>query len=180
MSDHGGMLTIQYHTRVVVYLFGLSKHEVQLHHTTLKQALEKPGNQSSSYCVFLESIVEVESECDGGIVVKELRGKCIPPQVVYLLTPLLKSLVHLKDPEVGLSEEGNSVYFSVHEMHDGLLHGHPSKAVVVDGVWEGREGWSDGEGGCGVEGRGLEVLCHRRAATSEHRIQRYRMFNRRI
>ena len=52
--------------------------------------------------VSLGSVFKAESERDIGIVLEELCGECIPPQVVAVLRPLLQPLVHLVDAVVGL------------------------------------------------------------------------------
>ena len=57
---------------------------------------------TSVLTVSLWSVLETEGEGDYGVVLEELRGEGVPPQVVALLRPLLQPLVHLVDPVVGL------------------------------------------------------------------------------
>ena len=58
--------------------------------------------------VSLWPVLEAEGECDDGVVLEELCGEGVPPEVVALLRPLLQPLVHLVDAVVGL--RANNVY----------------------------------------------------------------------
>ena len=52
--------------------------------------------------VSLGPVLQTEREGDDGVVLEELRGEGVPPQVIALLRPLLQPLVHLVDAVVGL------------------------------------------------------------------------------
>ena len=54
--------------------------------------------------VSLGSIFETEGEGELRVVLEELCGEGVPPQVVALLRPLLQPLVHLVDPVVRLRD----------------------------------------------------------------------------
>ena len=61
-----------------------------------------------SLTVSLWPVLEAEGERDDCVVLEELRGEGVPPEVVALLRPLLQPLVHLVDAVVGL--QGSSAY----------------------------------------------------------------------
>ena len=63
-------------------------------------------SKAATLTVSLWPVLEAERECDDCVVLEELRGEGVPPQVVALLRPLLQPLVHLVDPVVGLRGEG--------------------------------------------------------------------------
>ena len=52
--------------------------------------------------VSLGPVLQTECERETGVILEELRGERVPPQVVALVRPLLQSLVHLVDAVVGL------------------------------------------------------------------------------
>ena len=64
---------------------------------------------TTALTVSLWSVLETEGEGDDGVVLEELRGEGVPPQVVALLRPLLQPLVHLVDPVVGLQGERRGI-----------------------------------------------------------------------
>ena len=55
--------------------------------------------------VSLWAVLETEREGDDGVVLEELGGEGVPPEVVALLRPLLQPLVHLVDAVVRLREK---------------------------------------------------------------------------
>ena len=60
---------------------------------------------TSALTVSLWSVLETEGEDDLGVVLEELGGERVPPQIVALLRSLLQPFVHLVDPIVGLQDE---------------------------------------------------------------------------
>lgn len=89
MSDHGGLVTVQCDGGVVERLFGVFQYVVQVRDPALKYTPEVPRHQGTTNGVSFGAVLQVEGEGQAGIVLKELGGKSIPPQIVTLLTPLL-------------------------------------------------------------------------------------------
>ncbi len=54
--------------------------------------------------VSLGSVLETEGERERGIVLEELGGEGVPPEVVAVVGALLQPLVHLVDAVVGLRD----------------------------------------------------------------------------
>ena len=52
--------------------------------------------------ISLGPVLQTEGEGQLGLILEELGGEGVPPEVVRLLSPLLQPLVHLKYPVVGL------------------------------------------------------------------------------
>ena len=75
----------------------------------LLPTLAPRGHGEWRLTVSLWSVLETECEGDDGVVLEELRGEGVPPQVVALLRPLLQPLVHLVDPVVGLQGERRGI-----------------------------------------------------------------------
>ncbi len=59
--------------------------------------------------VSLRPVLEAEGQGEIGVVLEELGGKSVPPEVVAVVSPLLEPLVHLVDSVVWLRHwEGTS------------------------------------------------------------------------
>ena len=60
---------------------------------------------TSALTVSLWPVLETEGEDDLGVVLEELGGERVPPQIIALFRSLLQPLVHLVDPVVGLRDD---------------------------------------------------------------------------
>jgi len=82
LGDHGGLVAVQGHRSSMNTLLGVPELPVEVRHPALEYAAEEARYQRSSDAISLGSIFQAEGEGQLGLVLKELCGEGVPPEVV--------------------------------------------------------------------------------------------------
>lgn len=89
LGDHGALVAVQRHKVTVEGLLRVLQNIEQLGGAALKNTSKVSWDQSPADGVSFGSILQTEGDGEHGVILKELCGEGIPPEIVTVLCPIL-------------------------------------------------------------------------------------------